>query len=91
MSENTPPYEPDPKDAWRDLRERLIRASGQLQMNSQQVGLGASAVTERARLLAKRQGVDLALSYMDEWERTGLTLLNSPTSSAPSSPDGGAS
>lgn len=65
-------FQPDYEAAWRDLRERLISAAGALQGNAQHVGVGVGAAAERRRLTAKRDGVNLALSYMDDYERSTL-------------------
>lgn len=55
---------PDYEFAWRDLRERLIQARSNLE------DLATDSRTAfTGRLSAKRAGVGLALSYMDEWER----------------------
>lgn len=57
--------EPD-QTAWDDLRERLISAVDQIE------ALGRDSLdNERiTRLYGKREGVKLALSYMDEWDRS---------------------
>lgn len=65
-----PPYRQDHAEAWRDLHERLIRASADVS----EVFYAMERRSER--LAGKREGIDLALSYMDEWERTGWTLAH---------------
>ena len=59
-----------------DLKERLERASLTLK------NLGEVSVTDKKRLAAKREGVELALSYLDEAlrqrknDRLGTTLYD---------------
>lgn len=74
--------ERDYQAAWLDLRARLDLAAGILGADVERAALAQrSALTQRAaqtevaRLGGKKDGVRLALSYMDEWERTSRTFF----------------
>ena len=52
---------------WADLRQRLMDAEDKLRALANEAWSDPSNSAERTRLLAKKEGVSLALSYMRDY------------------------
>lgn len=64
-----------PEDSWNDLKDRLVRATVTLttlehEARDRYADSGVDSGPEVHRLRGKREGVELALSYMREYVRT---------------------